>query len=94
MARLNELVKNQDDYVATVQGARLPSRTPSPPVSFKDIEASMEQASVDQQAQHILDADHWYAEAEWELPLILEAVRRTQPFSLDGVTRVAQGLIE
>ncbi len=92
MARLTELVRNQGDAPAEDKGR--PTPMPSPHVSFKNIEASVAQASVEQGAQRILDADHWYAQAERELLPIIEAVRRAQPFSLDGATRVVQGCIE
>jgi len=92
MSRLNELVRNQDDVVR--EGQRLPHQTKATGVSFKSIKTNVVQAVVEQGAQRVCDADHWYAQAGRELSPVLEAVRQAQPFSLDGVTGVVQGLIE
>ncbi|MBI5569644.1 MAG: HD domain-containing protein [Desulfomonile tiedjei] len=65
-----------------------------PIVSFKNIEANVTRASVEQDAQLILDADQWHAKAEMELSPIVGAVRQAQSFSLDGITQVVQGFVD
>lgn len=92
MARLNELVKNQGSSQADSVDAR-PQGEPAP-VSFKNIDANVVRASVEQDAQLILEADQWYAKAEMELSPIMGAVRQSQRFSLEGITQVAQGFVD
>lgn len=92
MARLNELVRNQGD--SPVGGMGQLKRGEPKSVSFKNIEANVTQASVEQDAQLILDADQWHAKAEMELSPIVGAVRHAQKFSLDGITQVVHGFVD
>lgn len=92
MARLNELVRNQGD--APVGGMGQLKRVEPKIVSFKNIEANVTRASVEQGAQLILDADQWHAKAEMELSPIIGAVRQAQQFSLDGITQVVHGFVD
>ena len=92
MARLNELVRNQGD--APVGGMGQLKRVEPKVVSFKNIEANVTRASVEQDAQLILDADQWHAKAEMELSPIIGAVRQAQQFSLDGITQVVHGFVD
>jgi HD-GYP domain-containing protein (c-di-GMP phosphodiesterase class II) len=91
MARLNELVRNQGDSPVGGMGQLKKGEPQS--VSFKNIEANVTRASVEQDAQLILDADQWHAKAEMELSPIVGAVRQAQRFSLDGITQVVHGFI-
>ena len=92
MARLNELVKNQ--VSPQVGGVDRPPDGEAKPVSFKNIKADVPQASMEQDAQLILEADQWHAKAEMELSPIVGAVRQGQKFSLDGITQVVQGFVD
>ena len=85
MARLNELVKGQ--------GAAQVKNEETKHVSFRNLAGTVVQVSGKQNAQLILDADHWYAKAEAELSPILGAVRQAQKFSLDGITQVVEGFV-
>ena len=92
MARLNELVRNQGD--SPVGGMGQLKRGEPKSASFKNIEANVTRASVEQDAQLILDADQWHAKAEMELSPIVGAVRQSQKFSLDGITQVVHGFVD
>ena len=92
MARLNELVRNQGG--SPLGGMDQLKKGESKIVSFKNIETSVVQASVEQDAQLILDADQWHAKAEMELSPIVEAVRHAQQFSLDGIAQVVHGFVD
>lgn len=92
MARLNELVRNQGD--SPVGGMDHLKKVEPKVVSFKNIETSVARASVEQDAQLILDADQWHARAEMELAPIVGAVRHAQQFSLDGITQVVHGFVD
>jgi response regulator RpfG family c-di-GMP phosphodiesterase len=92
MARLNELVRNQGD--SPVGGTGQLKKAEPPSVSFKNIEANVTRASVEQDAQFVLDADQWHAKAEMELAPLMGAVRQAQPFSLDGITQVVHGFVD
>ncbi len=92
MARLNELVRNQES--PRVEGVDQLKKERPKTVSFKNIEASIAQAAAEQDAQLILDADQWHAKAEMELSPIVGAVRQAKKFSLDGITQVVQGFVD
>lgn len=92
MARLNELVRNQGGSQGEGMG-RL-KKEESKTVSFKNIEANIARASIEQDAQLILEADQWHAKAEMELSPIVGAVRQAQKFSLDGITQVVHGFVD
>src|SRR5437660_6404609 len=91
MARLNELVRNEGSPQEGGAGSRLQSE-PSK-ASFKKVDTTAAQVSVERQAQLVLDADLWHAQAEMELPPILGAVRSGQTFSLGSVTQVVDGFV-
>jgi HD-GYP domain-containing protein (c-di-GMP phosphodiesterase class II) len=92
MVRLNELVRNQEG--SPLERAAPPTKGEAKPVSFKSIETSAARASVEQDAQLILDADQWHAKAEMELAPIIGAVRQARKFSLDGIMQVVQGFVD
>lgn len=91
MARLNELVRNEGSPQGGGAGPR-PQGEPSK-ASFKKVDASTAQVSLERQAQLILEADQWHAQAEMELTPILGAVRSAHAFSLEGVTQVVDGFV-
>lgn len=92
MARLNELVRNQEGSQAEGRD-RLP-KGETKPISFKNIESSIAHVSIEQNAQLVLEADQCHARAEMELSPIVGAVRQAQKFSLDGITQVVQGFVD
>ncbi len=92
MARLNELVTNNQEGRQVERAGQLPAE--AKPVSFKNIKTDVPRVSMEQNAQLILEADQWYAKAEMELSPIVGAVRQSQRFSLDGITQVVQGFVE
>src|SRR5256885_2660092 len=91
MARLNELVRNEGSPQEGGSGPR-PRGEPNK-ASFKSVDTTAAQVSLEQQAQLVLDADLWHAQAEMELPSILGAVRSGDTFSLGGVTQVVDGFV-
>jgi len=91
MARLNELVRNEGSSQEGGAGPR-PQGEPNK-ASFKHVDTTAAQVSVERQAQLVLDADLWHAQAEMELPPILGAVRSGQTFSLGSVTQVVDGFV-
>src|SRR3989441_4290754 len=91
MARLNELVRNEG---SPQEGGSDPRPKGEPnKASFKSVDTTAAQVSLEQQAQLVLDADLWHAQAEMELPSILGAVRSGDTFSLGGVTQVVDGFV-
>jgi HD domain-containing protein len=91
MARLNELVRNDDSPQEGGAGSR--PKGESNKASFKNVDTAASQVSMERQAQLILDADLWHAQAEMELPPIVGAVRSAQTFSLGSVTQVVDGFV-
>ena len=63
------------------------------PASFKALEARPGKVSEEQQARWVQEANEWYGRAEAELGAIKVAVRADHPFSLDGVTEVAEAFV-
>lgn len=92
MARLNELVRNQED--SPIERAAPLNKGEAQPFSFKAIEAHAACASGEQNAQLILEADEWHAKAGMELSSMVGAVRQAQKFSLDGITQVVHGFVD
>src|SRR5256885_8283651 len=85
MARLNELVRNEGSPQEGGPGLRPAGEAIK--ASFKNVDTTAAQVSLERQAQLVLDADLWHAQAEMELPPILGAIRSGHTFSLGSVTQ-------
>ncbi len=91
MARLNELVRNEGSPQEGGAGPR--PKGESNKATFKNVDTTAAQVSMERQAQLVLDADLWHAQAEMELSPILGAIRSGHTFSLGGVTQVVDGFV-
>src|SRR5436309_13308463 len=91
MARLNELVRNEGS--PQEGGAGPHPKGESNKATFKNVDTTAAQISLERQAQLVLDADLWHAQAEMELSPILGAIRSGQTFSLGGVNLAVDRLV-
>src|SRR5439155_448788 len=91
MARLNELVRNEGSPQEGGAGPR--PKGESNKATFKNVDTTAAQISLERQAQLVLDADLWHAQAEMELSPILGAIRSGHTFSLGGVTQAVDGFV-
>src|SRR6059036_708029 len=91
MARLNELVRNEGS--PQEGGAGPHPKGESNKATFKNVDTTAAQISLERQAQLVLDADLWHAQAEMELSPILGAIRSGHTFSLGGVTQAVDGFV-
>src|SRR2546428_13649723 len=91
MARLNELVRNEGSPQEGGAGPR--PKGESNKATFKNVDTTAAQVSMERQAQLVLGADLWHAQAEMELSPLLGAIRSGHTFSLGGVTQVVDGVV-
>src|SRR5437867_11473152 len=91
MARLNELVRNEGSHPGGGAGPR--SKGDVSKAEFKNVDATAVQVSLGRQAQPGLEADQCYAQAEMELTPVPGAVHWGHWFSLDGVSKVVDGVV-
>src|SRR2546428_11190170 len=91
MARLNELVRNEGSPQEGGAGPR--PKGESNKATFKNVDTTAAQISLERQAQLVLDADLWHAQAEMELSPILGAISSGHTFSLGGVTQAVDGFV-
>src|SRR3989441_10263791 len=91
MARLNELVRNEGSHPGGGAGPR--SKGDVSKAEFKNVDATAVQVSLERQAQLGLGAGQCYAQAEMELTPGLGAVPSGHSFSLDGVTKILDRLV-
>src|SRR5207247_11330732 len=85
MARLNELVRNEGS--PQEGGAGPHPKGESNKATFKNVDTTAAQISLERQAQLVLDADLWHAQAEMELSPILGRIPSGTKFSLGGGTQ-------
>src|SRR5207245_10419824 len=90
MARLNELVRNEGSPQEGGAGPR--PKGESNKATFKNVDTTAAQVSMERQAQLVLDADLWHAQAEMELSPILGAVHSCHTLSLGGGSQAVDGL--
>src|SRR5205809_7241205 len=91
MARLNELVRNEGS--PQEGGAGPHPKGESNKATFKNVDTTAAQISLERQAQLVLDAGLWHAPAETELSPILGATRPGHTFSLGGLTQALDRVV-
>src|SRR5438552_17769175 len=91
MARLNELVRNEGSPQEGGAGPR--PKGESNKATFKNVDTTAAQISLERQAQLVLDADLWHAQAEMGLSPIPGAIRSGHTLSLGAVTQAVGGLV-
>src|SRR2546426_12635404 len=90
MARLNELVRNEGSPQEGGAGPR--PKGESNKATFKNVDTTAAQISLERQAPLVLDAGLWHAPAELELCPLLGAISSGHTLSLGGGTRGGDGV--
>src|SRR2546428_10500361 len=91
MARLNELVRNEGSPQEGGAGPR--PKGESNKATFKNVDTTAAQISLERQAPLVLGAGLWHAQGEVELSPILGAIRSGHKVSLGGVTQAVDGVV-
>src|SRR2546425_12687612 len=91
MARLNELVRNEGSPQEGGAGPR--PKGESNKATFKNVDTTAAQISLERQAQLVLDADLWHAQAEMELSPSPALSPRGTPFSWVGSLKQEAGSV-